>query len=827
MKTSFLNPALIACAVSLFISGANAMTIVENKQPQATIVIDSNANAQIREAAKTLQQYVQQSTGAQLPIATSPSGHKNIHLGKTAYTARLALASQPLDREGFVLQKADANNYVVWGGSERGVEYGVYEILERFLGVRWLAGTELFTEVPARSTVDLGEDTIRQEPVFLSRMFSPVVEESDYTKTRYNSQPWNGYRMHHEWRQFNRLHQRVNFHHNLINVFPVSQFGQTHPEYYPLINGQRLLPKNDTDYLWQPNFSAEGIADAAAGQIEKYFDQNPAATSFSLGINDGRRWDESAASQDRRKQLGGLSDEYATWVNAVIEKVNRKYPGKLYGFLAYVDLREPPQNTPYHSQAIPFITYELSRWSDTESRAVVQALTGKWQGKASQIGWYDYFYGNFYLLPRAFAHPQADALRWLSQNKVKYYYAEVYPNFGEGPKDWVQSKLLWNPNQDVDALIDDWCNHAVGNQAAPHLKAYYGLWEKFWTQVIPNSAWYNRQTDYQAFNITSYLLDVPEEYIAESDRLWTEIVKSAGTPTQKARAEKLQQMWQLYKSSIIARQGDELWKQAQLNTDAQALEYLHRCLNAIGHTQKRLQILSDMRHDALYGFPAFRMTSMEDLRGADWGANSLWSLLPWVKRSPQIEAALEKLTSQSAARPLRVVGTGKEAPIADEAAQIARHILTAANGQTQQLLQNPGFEAGLQGWQAQKVESVAGQSVKTLTATGSLQQKIPYAPGNYYALIRVRSPQPTAAKVKLGLRALNQLGRQRGRNLPAGSFPVQAGAWQTFIVPFNLRELLGVTDTMSLSLTVELEGAGDSDRIEIDTVQVNLLTDSK
>lgn len=831
MKTAFFHSSLIAAATFLLAGGANAMTIVENQKPLATIVIDAHADAQIRDAAKTLQQYVQQSSGAQLPIATSPGQRFNIHLGKSAFTTRLPLASQPLDREGFILQKVDADNYVVWGGSGQGVEYGVYEMLERFAGVRWLAETELFTDVPPHTTIRLGEETIKQEPVFLSRMFSPVIAEDDYSKPRYNSQPWSAYKMHHEWRQFNRLHQRVEFHHNLLNVFPVSQFGASHPEYYPLINGKRLLPQNDKDYLWQPNFSAPGIAVDAALQIEKYFAAHPQATSFSLGINDGRRWDESEASQARRKQLGGLSDEYATWVNAVVEKVNRKYPGKLYGFLAYVDLREPPKNIPYHPQAIPFITYELSRWSDPEAQEVIQELTTKWRGKASQIGWYDYFYDSFYLVPRAFAHPQADALRWLSKNNVKYYYAEVYPNFGEGPKDWVQSKLLWNPNQDVDALIDDWCTHAVGSQAAPGLKAYYALWEKFWTQVLPHSSWYNRQADYQAFNITSYLLDVPEEYVAESDRLWTDILKGAGTAPQKARAQKLHQMWQLYKSSIIARQGDEYWKYAELTSDAQALEYLHRCLNAIGHTQQRLQILSDMRNDPLYGFPAFRMTGMEDLRGADWGANSLWSLLPWVKRSSQVEAELQKLAAQTKQvnPPLRLLGTNQEAPIANQAAQIARHILDAANGQVQQLLQNPTFKDGWQGWQAKNMELVSQQGqhyLRTQTGAASLNQKIPYAAGNYYALIRMRCSQPAAAKVRMGLRAINQFGRQRGRNLPAGSFSVRTGEWQTFIVPFNLRELLGVTDTMSLSVSVELEDASDSDRIEIDTVQVNLLTNS-
>ena len=55
---------------------------------------------------------------------------------------------------------------------------------------------------------------------------------------------------------------------------------------------------------------------------------------------------------------------------------------------------------------------------------------------------------------------------------------------------------------------------------------------------------------------------------------------------------------------------------------------------------------------------------------------------------------------------------------------------------------------------------------------------------------------------------------------------MRTGEWQTFIVPFNLRELLGVTDTMLLNLSVELEDASNSDRIEIDTVQVNLLTNN-
>jgi alpha-glucuronidase len=43
----------------------------------------------------------------------------------------------------------------------------------------------------------------------------------------------------------------------------------------------------------------------------------------------------------------------------------------------------------------------------------------------------------------------------------------LIPFWGEGPKPWIYNKLQWNPNQNVDALLDDWYRAAVGEQDAP------------------------------------------------------------------------------------------------------------------------------------------------------------------------------------------------------------------------------------------------------------------------------------------------------------------------------------------------------------------------
>ena len=55
---------------SLIAYQAQAVEIVHNHGPAATIVKDQAASAQVRASSQTLQTYIQKSTGAKLPIAS-------------------------------------------------------------------------------------------------------------------------------------------------------------------------------------------------------------------------------------------------------------------------------------------------------------------------------------------------------------------------------------------------------------------------------------------------------------------------------------------------------------------------------------------------------------------------------------------------------------------------------------------------------------------------------------------------------------------------------------------------------------------------------------
>lgn len=520
---------------------ADSIVIVKNHQSQAIIVLPDSATQQLKNVAKILQDYVRQSTNAVLPISNHVQNNTvSIHIGLTDFVKSKHINLKSLDEDGFILQKIDALNFIIVGGSDWGTEFGVYSFLERYVGIHWLMPSEIGTDIPLRATIDIPNVREIDTPVYLSREISPgYIEWKDIFSI---------------WGRFNAFRGHISFGHNLLNLFDPKEFLNTNPDFYPQVNGKRVIPQNSKDYKWQPNFSAPGISDSAAAKIIRSFNQNPKVTSYSLGMNDFTTFDQSAESLARRNgkknYLGweDVSEDYFEWVNEVVKKVLIVYPDKYFGLLAYNNTAEPPSSKiGVNAHVIPFLTYERLRWSDSILENQGHQLTEAWEKDCTSLGWYDYAYGLNYLVPRVWFHKMQDYLKWGTKNKVKYYYAELYPNWGEGPKPWVLGKLLWNPYRNVDSLLNVWYVATAGKDAAPKLKEYYDIWENFWSKDIFKSEWNTNKGQYLPFLNLSYLNDVPDEYINRSDNLINEAYELAGTPLQKQRVSELREMWKIYK----------------------------------------------------------------------------------------------------------------------------------------------------------------------------------------------------------------------------------------------------------------------------------------
>lgn len=498
-----------------------------------------NPRTSVWESAHLLADYLEASTGAAFTVrkaSDTPTRPGALHVGATRYAAA-RFANDPqaadLDEDGFIHEIGEQHIFIL-GGSDLGTEFGVYDFLERHVGVRWLFPGELGEHVPTHPTLDVPAGFFRDEPRILSRSMRPHRVEGGMT-----------------WAQRLRAHLRVEFHHNIPKLFP-ARFTREHPELYPIIDGQRYLPPQVNIPTWHPCYSAPTAVSATVELLNDFFAKYPQYDSVSLGISDANEErnchcpDCVKQYPDRLNTLGfaDRSDIYYDWCNKVIAGVRQTYPDKTFGCIAYRGVTDPPQNTAVSEHLVPFLCFDRMLWVDPARAAQDRKMTEAWAAAASQLGWYDYLYGEAYAVPRIYSHTLQRALQFAYEHKVRHYYAEANPSadWHEGPKFYIAMRLLWNPDADVDALLRDWCEAAVGKEAAPDLVRYFEFWEDFWTQRVPQTAWFSdRSKIYLIFNTRGYLDALTMDDLEQCSTWLASVEARAAAGKQKQRAVQLRE----------------------------------------------------------------------------------------------------------------------------------------------------------------------------------------------------------------------------------------------------------------------------------------------
>ncbi len=773
---------------------AEALVIVAPGQPPAVIVPGDRNPARLA-TAKLLQGLVKQSTGQELPVADDPAGRTAIRLGPTP---SVSLAG--LDEDGFVLRGLDARTYVVAGPTEWGTEFGVCEFLERYVGVRWLLPGADGCDVPQRERLEVPPDEVRQQPVFFSRLLSGLRG------------PAQG-----EWARRNRMHGRVSFHHNLLNLFPASRYTKTHPEFFPVYGGQRYLPTKDDDHTWQPNFAAPGIAAEGARNIKEFFRTHPDVTSYSLGINDTHRFDESPESLARetgRKNFLGqrdVSDSYYSWCNEVVTEVLKEYPDKWFGLLAYNNVVEPPTRVKLHPRLIPYMTYDRHKWIHDEVRAHGEELTRRWQAMSPTLGWYDYTYGSPYLLPRVYPHQMARYLKFGRDHGVRAHYAEIYPNWGEGPKPYVFLKLQWNPDADVDALLDDWYRRCVGPEAAPLLAEYYAIWERFWTVDVLRSKWFTVSGQYLNFAAPGYLADAKESDVRRSRELLDQCLAKAQTPPQKARAALLRDAFAYYEASAIAYQADAAARGRTIRTETDAAALLERAEERTAMGQRRLQLLEQWRDHPVLAHP-LSASQYGGVSGTNWGTGSIWQVYDWIARSATVRARVEALAAR------------REGSLAEQ----ARTVLQVVDGRAKRLNPNPSFEDGVAPWGlwvastgAVKLTTAAAHTGKSAVlcdglARGGPHQTVPIRPGRYVSVASFLIPEGQQSTGTVAVAATMRGDDDKNLPSPLTEVTPTPGTWVTIACPLTVPEKVNQVKVTRALLVAIINGFKPGEKVYVD-----------
>ena len=800
------------------------LRIVEGGKARATIILSRDASSELKFVANTLAEYIEKSSGAILPTTSDVGEIRNknfirIHIGRNNYVNSLNLGLEKLDEDGFLIRCIDNRNIVIAGPTRYGTEFGVYEFLERYVGVRWLLPGPEGEDVPLRKTIEVSRQEVRQDPAFFSRLLSGWAGPYEKTWAR---------RMRIRARRQGYSHKplkRIQFHHNMWRLFPPGKYTKTHPHFYPIVNGKRYLLPPGRKVGWQPCFTAEGIVEEAVKNICEYFANNPEATSYSLGVNDdmGQCQCKRCLSCDSGKKnyLGfrDASDRYYQWCNEAIEGVHKKYPHKYFGCLAYCQVAQAPAHTKLNPYLIPLMAYDRMKWINPGDRTTGEKQTKLWQKAATNLGWYDYIYGTPYCLPRVYFHQMAAYLRFGYEHGVTVYYAEAYPNWGEGPKLYITLKLLWNPYQDVDELLRDWYVRAVGEDAADDLAAYYEHWEDFWTRRILVSDWWLRgHGQWLNYHDASYLWEVSESEIAKCRSLLEAVVAKTKTSQQKARAEILLRAFEYYEASALAYPENPRVKQPAIKSESDALEIIDRAVLRRSMAERRRRL-------ALVEFPGNQLLQHKItinneplLEGSSWGQGELWQVFDWVSASERVRRRIQELA--------------KFCP-SESVSNDAQSMLLILEGKGTPVSLNPSFEEGkddkANDWKCKAKWGIGWmERSKDMARTGkysllaeevkqaSLKQELAIQPGYYVATAFIRTAQLPKGKATLELRLTLKDAANRNLSSFFSTIRPRVGRWNAIATGLEVPDIVKNKRVKKIQLALIIKELQAGEKVYID-----------
>ena len=522
--------ALSGCASSIPAAKAGPLELTKNNQPNATIVLQADAPAPLQQAAADLQRYIQKISGVQLPLKTDGQDVAGItlNIGKTAAARDSDLPDATLNPETYAITQRGDDVYFA-GNNPSPTAFAVYSFLQDQLGVRWFAPGEDWEYVP--SVAGKTNFTVDVKNVVSVPGTSPRI--------------WSGHNWDADWKAWSLRNKAVvsekvlrrNFQNNMYRIFPPSKYAETHPEYYPLIDGKRWIPKDDTYSYWWPATGNPDVQRITAEYIHQWFKDHPDEDSFSLGMDDIVYMSDDpltnaldSSPDDYKKR--SFSSRYYKFVNIIARQVAQTDPDKTIGTLIYNIALEPPKDVPkLEDNVFGFIANgSAAQWYQPGKKKQWMDNTNQWARRVKHLSRYDYF-GMGTFAPRVFPHNMEEMMNVDHALGFEGSYTEIYTFLPQtAPMIWAFAQKQWNPDLKVDDLLNEFYADMYG-PAAPTMKKYYDLMEESWnTPRAGHVGWVHR-------NIIAQATSIAPEAVTEGMNLLNAATKQAATPLEKKRVD--------------------------------------------------------------------------------------------------------------------------------------------------------------------------------------------------------------------------------------------------------------------------------------------------
>ena len=491
--------ALAMLVLSLPGSSAPLLLVTEGKA-RAVVLVPDPPSAEAEEAAALLQDHIRQITGATLEIRpeTRAQGSPTpeapwILVGSGRKTKELGLTLDALGPGGILL-RAKGGTLTLLGKPSR---HAVTTFLEDRLGVRYLWPGESGKVIPRRAGAEVDEFEVAWTPKLAARRIR-MMEYHDRPQIgldllgRTKEQYFRIDRTSSGWTSWHRLGGELKLSGGHAFDGYWNRYGKEHPEWFA------LQPSGSRDQSASPTRprlckSNPGLIAAVAREKIQELTANPDLDGVSIAPSDGGRTmfctcaacEALDAPEGRKVKWGDVehvsyTDRCVHFWNAIAVKVAEVHPKKFLVVDVYSVYSSPPLKGRLHPNLV--LRYEaIGGYVDVDARRQREADFDAWAAAS----------GRFFFRPNILVEGRRTGLPLLYPHVVAHDFRRV-ANAGalgtdfdgivhhwatQGLNYYVIARLHWNVEQDVDAIIDDYCRAGFG-PAAGAVRKYFDACER-------------------------------------------------------------------------------------------------------------------------------------------------------------------------------------------------------------------------------------------------------------------------------------------------------------------------------------------------------------
>ncbi|OGV52855.1 MAG: hypothetical protein A2017_16965 [Lentisphaerae bacterium GWF2_44_16] len=426
-------------------------------------------------AAEELSKYINLSTGARTEIINESKLQKkdaaDAYIGQCNYTKGQDFYVNKFKQEGFNIAVNNGRLFIYGDDSKgdafsqstrTGTLFGVYDFLEKELGIAWIWPGKSGEDVPAVKELHIKSFSRIDFPKYCIRsvMINEGAELKYWLKKMKLSWvpgAWFG----HSWDSY---------------VFKTGM-DKEHPEWLALRNGERRKPhcctanKEFRDYMVDRCLNSPG---------------NKGKSIVSISPSDGYGFCEcekchalDPQGTDYKTSIPNLSNRHWDYANYIAREVKKKNPDLNIGMFAYTAYAKPPTNIDkFEDNLYISFTFSAGYFVKPEMKEDIYKRIDEWKSKGIKIVGREYWGMHYWLeLPYVFTAQIKDSMPYLYKRGLVAMYGEAHSNFAtQGPVYYLVAHMMWDPETNADKVMERY--YKAFGPASEYIRNYYDTFEK-------------------------------------------------------------------------------------------------------------------------------------------------------------------------------------------------------------------------------------------------------------------------------------------------------------------------------------------------------------